>query len=122
MLSPRETGPALQAFNDYVWLAPKTYTADKALRPSGTCLLNRTSTGLTMTLEAPKAAGQLLIISQVDGGTAGHTVTCASGVTFNGTNTIATFNAQYETLVLVSLSTTRWLIVLNNGSVGLSGP
>lgn len=63
-------------------------------------------------------AGQFLIVTQADTGTAAHTLTTAG--TFDGTNNTATFNAQYETLVLFALSSTRWIIIGNFGSVGLS--
>jgi hypothetical protein len=62
--------------------------------------------------------GQVLTITQTDAGTAGHVVTTAG--TFDGTNNTATFDAQFETLVLLALNSTRWLILNNNGSVGLS--
>jgi hypothetical protein len=73
-----------------------------------------------MTIAAP-AAGRFLIIYQKDAGTAGHTVTLTSG-TYNGTNTIATFDEYGECLVLLGVSATRFLVVSNVGSVGLSGP
>lgn len=62
--------------------------------------------------------GQFLVISQKDAGTVGHTVTTAG--TFDGTNNTATFNAANETLVLFGVSSTRWAIVQNIGSVALS--
>lgn len=62
--------------------------------------------------------GQLLVISQKDAGTVGHTVTTAG--TFDGTNNTATFNAANETLVLFGVSATRWVIIQNIGSVALS--
>jgi hypothetical protein len=62
--------------------------------------------------------GQLLIVSQKDAGTEGHTLTTAG--TFDGLNNTATFDARYETLVLFGVSSTRWVIISNIGSVGLS--
>lgn len=69
----------------------------------------------TMAIEA----GRLYIITQADTGTAGHTVTLSAG-TFDGTNTVATFNAQYETLVVFGVAAGRGVIVANIGSVGLA--
>jgi len=116
----RESGPALQKFQDRVYLGPKTYTAAGALRPSGLCMINSQGTSVAMTLEAPLAAGQLVVITQIDAGTDGHTVTSASGTTLNGTNNTATFNAAGETLMLVARSTTTWVILSNVGAVAMS--
>jgi len=73
---------------------------------------------LAMTITMPRP-GRILVITQIDAGTAGHTVTLAQG-TFDGTNNTATLNAQYEALVLLGISTSRFLILKNYGSVGLS--
>lgn len=62
--------------------------------------------------------GQLLIVSQKDAGTVGHTLTTAG--TFDGTNNTATFDAANETLVLFGVSSTRWIVIQNVGSVALS--
>lgn len=47
-------------------------------------------------------------------------VTCATGVTFDGTNNTATFDAVNEAVVLQYKSATAWDIVLNVGAVVLS--
>ena len=62
--------------------------------------------------------GQLLVVSQKDTGTEGHTLTTAG--TFDGLNNTATFDDVYETLVLFGVSSTRWVVISNIGSVGLS--
>ena len=80
--------------------------------------LNNDSASIAATIAAP-AAGRFLVITQTDSGTQGHTVTLTAG-TYDGTNNIATFNAQYESLVLFGVSATRFIIVENIGSVGLS--
>ena len=80
--------------------------------------LNSNGTPLTVNIGAP-TLGKLLVIVQVDAGTDQHTVK-TSGCTFDGTNDNATFDAQNETLVLLGVSTTRWVIVENIGSVGLA--
>lgn len=54
-------------------------------------------------------------------GTAAHTLTLTAG-TFNGTNTIATFNAPDECLVCYFDSAGNGTVVENVGSVALSGP
>ena len=70
------------------------------------------------TLAQPRV-GRLLVISESGAAAGGITVTCTVG-TFDGTNSIATFNAASETLVLLGISSTRWLIVANIGAVALS--
>lgn len=80
--------------------------------------LNNSSAAIAATIAAP-AKGRYLIITQTDSGTEGHTVTITSG-TYDGTNNIATFNAQYETLVLFGVGDDRFIIIENVGSVGLS--
>ena len=47
-------------------------------------------------------------------------VTTAKGVTFDGTNNTATFNAANESLVLAYKSASEWQVVLNIGGVALS--
>jgi len=62
--------------------------------------------------------GLFLVVSQKDAGTIGHTLTTAG--TFDGTNNTATFAAANKTLVLFGISSTRWAIISNVGSVALS--
>ncbi len=87
---------------------------------SGLVFLNHASTIIAATLDAPTAGDELFIINTSASGTAAHTVTTASGVTFDGTNNTATLNAPDEALHIVAVSATRWYIVTNNGSVALS--
>ena len=98
---------------------PTEYTADGAIDSKDTYVeLNSSGTAIAMTIAVPEA-GRFLVITQTDAGTDGHTVTLTEG-TYDGTNDIATFNAQNETLVLFGISATRFVIVENIGSVGLS--
>ena len=91
-----------------------TYSAAGAIGDADTVV---TITGArAMTLAQPEP-GRLLIIRQGDANTS--TVTCTVG-TFNKTNAIATFNAANETLVLLGVSSERWLILANIGAVALS--
>ena len=93
-------------------------TVSGAISPdAGFVTLNNT-TKIEMTIAAPEA-GRLLIISQKDAGTAGHTVTLTAG-SYDGSSTVATFNAQNETLIFFGVSSTRFVIVENIGSVGLA--
>ena len=102
-------------------LSPTEYTASGAIdvtTPVSYVELNKSDGALAMTIAAP-VAGQLLIITQTDSGTQGHTVTLSAG-DFDGTNEIATFDAQEETLILFGLSATRYAIIANVDSVALS--
>ena len=82
--------------------------------------LSHASTPILITVPKPGRAGKLLIIRDNSAsGTAAHVVT-AGGGTFDGTNNTATFNAPGEQLILYSISSTTWIIVLNSGSVALS--
>ena len=80
--------------------------------------LNHATVAIAATIAKPRP-GRLLVITQMDAGTAGHTVTLAAG-TFDGTNDVATFNAAGESLVLYGISETRFLVVENLGAVAFS--
>jgi hypothetical protein len=81
--------------------------------------LNHATVAIAATIAAPVPGNFLIIPNTSASGTAAHTVTLTAG-TFDGTNNIATFNAPNETLVLYAVSATRYVIVENIGSVGLS--
>lgn len=87
---------------------------------SGLVTLAHNTVVIAATLAAPTAGDELFIIDASASGTAAHTVTAASGVTFDGTNNTATLNAPGEALHLIAISATRWFILENIGSVGLS--
>lgn len=110
-----QTGKLLNP--DGIIFAPADVTASGVL-PNSSFVRLDSATSLAVT-SSTATAGRLLIVTQKDTGTAGHTLTL-SGCTFDGTNTIATFNAPGETLVLFALSSTRYAIILNLGSVALS--
>jgi len=96
----------------------EAYTTAGAIAEAANVVDINNVSKLAMTITMPRP-GRILVITQIDAGTAGHTVTLAQG-TFDGTNNTATFNAQYEALVLLGISTSRFLILKNYGSVGLS--
>lgn len=70
-----------------------------------------------MTLAAP-SKGDVATI-RIDSTTGNVVVTCAKGVTFDGTNDKATFDAAGETLVLAYKDDTTWQVVMNIGGVTL---
>jgi hypothetical protein len=72
-----------------------------------------------MSLAAP-ADGDVATI-RLDSLTSGTVVvTCAAGVTLNGTNNVATFDAVSDTLVLAYKAANTWQVVNNIGAVALS--
>jgi hypothetical protein len=101
-------------------LKPKRVTTSTKLAnaPVSYVELNNSSAGITLTIDKPKA-GWFLVITQIDSGTAGHSANLTAG-TYDGTNTKATLNSQYETIVLFGVSATRFVIVENIGAVGLT--
>ncbi|MHB1033224.1 MAG: hypothetical protein ACYC35_23945 [Pirellulales bacterium] len=95
-----------------------SYSAAGAIAVSGVAMCV-CGTGLAMTLAAPQPGCRATIV--VDTITSGTlTVTTTAGVTFNGTNNRATFDAALDCLELVYKSATEWEIVRNTGSVALS--
>lgn len=98
------------------WTA--TLTAGGAIPDDVSYVQLNSTTKIEAIIAAPKA-GRFLVITQIDAGTAGHTVTMTAG-DYDGTNAIATFNAREETLVLLGVSSTRFVIVENIGAVALS--
>lgn len=95
------------------------YIASGAINPQDSFVqLNSSGAVIEMTLPAP-VEGKHLIITHSDVSTSAHTITLASG-TWDGTNDVATFNAENESLVLFGVSSTRYIIVENIGSVAFS--
>ena len=103
----------------FSFVNPMTAIASGAIDPTKISYvrLNNT-TKIEMTIAKP-IAGHFLLITQVDAGTAGHTVTLTAGKYNVAGNTVATFNACGEALLLFGISATEYIIVANVGSVGL---
>jgi hypothetical protein len=88
---------------------------------SGLVTLAHATVVIAATLAAPVAGDHLIISDASASGTAAHTVTLPAGVTFvGGSNNTATLDAPGETLDMIAISATKWLILENIGSVGLS--
>lgn len=99
----------------------QTLTASGAITiTSGLVRLNHVTVIIAATKAAPVAGDELYIVDVDASGTTAHTVTTAAGVTWDGTNNTATFNAPGEALHVIATSTTRWFILENIGAVGLS--
>ena len=93
-----------------------------AIPNSGITTISSTAGAKNYVLADPTAAGDRKMIICTAGSTANtSTVTTGStACTFGGSHRTATFNAADDSLELVALSTTRWFINVNNGSVVLS--
>ena len=82
--------------------------------------LNHASTPIAITYADAIPAGSVVIIFATDNGASSHTVTLGGSQVFDASsNTIATFDAAEDFIVLYALSTTRLLVLINN-SVALS--
>jgi len=93
------------------------YSTGTAIAVAGKAVIAG-GTGLAMTLAAPVpyAVCDINVLTLASGNVV---VTCAAGVTFDGTNNTATFNAVADRIVIGYKSATQWEIHLNN-SVTLS--
>jgi hypothetical protein len=92
------------------------YSANGAIAVAGKAAI-AAGTGLAaMTLAAPVPYGicDINIVSRTSGDVV---FTCAAGVTFDGTNNTATFNAVNDRLTIGYKSATQWEIFLNNSVV-----
>lgn len=88
---------------------------------SGLVTLAHATVVIAATLVAPVAGDELFIVDASASGTAAHTVTLGSGVTFHGgSNNTATLNAPGEALHIIAISATQWFVLENIGSVALS--
>ena len=92
---------------------------NKACSPFGLTMIEGGNGIADLTLAAPTPGAVATI--KLDSVTSGNiVVTCASGVTFDGTNDIATFDAAGETLVLYYKAADEWAVAQNVGAVALS--
>lgn len=95
------------------------YDDGGAIDISGIALITGGTGIADLTLAAPEAGVRCEI--RIDSLSSGSVVvTTGTGVTFDGTNNTATFDAADEALVLAYSSATQWQIVENVGSVALS--
>lgn len=82
--------------------------------------LNHATVAIAATIaDAVNHQGLFIVKDTSATGTIAHTLTLTAG-TFNGTNTIATFNARDEMLVVYFDSTGRGQVIANVGAVALS--
>ena len=95
-----------------------------ATQVNGTIVTNESYVTLAQTENATinytPAVGQFFVITQTGTSTTTATVLLPSGLTWNGTNRGATFDAAAETLVGFRASSSRVVILENLGTVGFS--
>ena len=82
--------------------------------------LNHATVIAAVTIAAPVAGSFLIIVNTSASGTAAHTVTLTAGDFDGADGNIATLNAPEEALIVYGLSATRYVIVENIGTVGLT--
>ena len=88
-------GKSTQLDSQAAAVSAVAYTASGAIGPADNVVdLNKSDGILAMTIAGGFDVGRILVITQIDAGTEGHTVTLTpTGATFDGTNNTATFNA-----------------------------
>jgi hypothetical protein len=103
-------------------VAGSTGATGTAIPNSGITTIGSTAKAVKYVIANPTAAGDRKMIICTAGSTTNtSTVTTGStNCTFDGSNKTLTFNAAGDSVDLVALSTTRWFINVNNGSVALS--
>lgn len=112
---------ALTATAGQVRQAVQTLTATGAITiTSGLVLLSHATVVIAATKAAPAAGDVLYIVNTSASGTAAHTVTLPSGVTWDGTNDVATLDAPGEALLAIAVSATRFVVLANVGEVAFS--
>lgn len=94
-------------------------TGKKACATNGVSAIAGGTGIADMSLAAPAVGDVATIrINSISSGSV--VVTCAEGVTLDGTNTIATFDGVSDTLMLAYKAANIWQVVLNVGAVVLS--
>lgn len=90
------------------------------LQGNDTVVLNNAA-NIAVTVATTPKPGDLLEVICLNTNN-GTTLTLPSGVTWDGTNRIATFDADGEYLIVRAISTTRWFVIHNTSSVAFSNP
>jgi len=107
------------AHSNLAVLAIDGSTGKKACAINGLTVVTGGTGIADLTLAAP-AVGSVATIRIGTLSSGAVVVTCAAGVTLNGTNNVATFNAVDEALQLVYKAANTWEVVTNIGAVALS--
>lgn len=81
----------------------------------GHIYLDSSGAALAVTMSADIVVGSSWMFTAPAGGTNDATVTLASGMTWDGTNDVATFNAAGETIFADMISATRLMVANISG-------
>lgn len=95
-----------------------TSTSTIHVEPSDCIVLNSASDITATVANAPEAGDVIYIFCQQTD--ANSTVTLPTGVTWNGSNRSAVFGDAGDALIAVAVSATRYLVLVNTGSVTFS--
>ena len=87
---------------------------------SGLVTLAHNATVIAATKAAPVAGDVIYIVNTSASGTAAHTVTLPTGVTWDGTNRVATLDAPGEAIAAIAVSAARFFVFANVGTVAFS--
>lgn len=100
-------------------LAVAAGSTSETIPNHGLTTLSSTQAGKAYTMAAP-APRTMAILACLQGSSVNTNVVTLESGTFDGTNDTATFNASGENLALIGVSTSRYAIIGNIGSVALS--
>ena len=82
-----------------------------------TLLLNHATAAIVATWPVVPVSGQIAVIVNISAsGTANHSVQLPAGITFDGTNNTVTLNEPNETIFMVAISATRWIVLSSVGT------
>jgi hypothetical protein len=90
------------------------------LKKGGILVMNNGTAATAFTLADDITVGSFFILFCADTTGAGHTITTPSTITWDGTNDVATFDADGEFLMVFMESATRLRVVYNPNSVAFS--
>jgi hypothetical protein len=105
------------AFSPYAVAGNATVIGGMAIADESYITLAHTENA---TINYTPSVGQFFVVTQTGSSTTTATVLLPSGLTWNGSNRGATFNAAAETLIGFRASSARVIIVENIGTVGFS--
>lgn len=71
---------------------------------------------IALTISGSPTIGDILVVQRIGSGAVTHTVVLGSGIDFDASgNGTANFADDGDTLIAIAISTTRWLVIYNNG-------
>jgi len=125
MIKQRNLDPSLQkrlgiaenVLGSMLASAAKTYGADAVADMDYE--LHILGSGIDITNVTPKFIGQKIAIICPDS-TTNATATTGAGVTWDGTNDVATFADNDDAIFAVAISLTRWFVYSNVGAVAFT--